>query len=58
VRRRKLDNGANTGGMGTITITQAYTGDPAFVDPAGSDYHSPARAGYDIGADEYYPRSV
>ena len=74
-----FDNGANIGGMGTITITQAYTGNPAFVDPDNGNYHigpgsaaidagvdagtdhdvddqpRPFGAGYDIGADEYYP---
>jgi parallel beta-helix repeat protein len=32
-------NGANTGGAGSITVTNAITGSPAFVDPDGGDYH-------------------
>lgn len=34
-----FDIGAKTGGAGTINVTGALTGDPAFVDPAGGDYH-------------------
>lgn len=32
-------NDVNSGGAGTLNITQALTGAPAFVDPAGGDYH-------------------
>jgi uncharacterized repeat protein (TIGR01451 family) len=47
-----FDNGANIGGMGTISITHAYTGNPDFVDPAGGDYHiGPDSAAIDRGVD-------
>jgi hypothetical protein len=32
---------ANVGGSGTVTVSQAYTGSPAFVNPGGWDYHIP-----------------
>jgi len=43
---------ANIGGNGTITVTNEYTGNPAFVDPSGGDYHiSPGSAAADRGMD-------
>jgi parallel beta-helix repeat protein len=30
---------ANVGGGGTVTVNNAYTGSPVFVDPDGGDYH-------------------
>ncbi len=30
---------ANVGGSGTVTVSHAYTGSPAFVNPDGWDYH-------------------
>jgi parallel beta-helix repeat protein len=30
---------ANIGGGGTISVTRAFTGNPAFVNPAGGNYH-------------------
>jgi uncharacterized repeat protein (TIGR01451 family) len=32
-------NGADWAGSGTITASNNYTGNPAFLDPAGGDYH-------------------
>ncbi len=45
-------NGANWGGAGALTHSGDITGDPAFVDPNGGDYHiGPASAAVDRGVD-------
>lgn len=45
-------NGLNTGGSGTVTATHSFTGDPAFVNPTGGDYHIlPASAAINRGLD-------
>jgi hypothetical protein len=43
-------NATNWGGAGTLTHTEDYTGDPAFVDPGTGDYHiGPDSAAIDRG---------
>lgn len=43
-------NATNWGGAGTITVTNNYSGSPAFINPAGGDYHlSSASAAVDKG---------
>jgi uncharacterized repeat protein (TIGR01451 family) len=43
------ENQTNTGGDGEITLTEEYTGDPAFVDPESGDYHiGPGSAAVDL----------
>jgi uncharacterized repeat protein (TIGR01451 family) len=47
-----FDNGTNTGGDGAITVTHAYTGDPAFIALQPGHYHlSPASAALDRGVE-------
>jgi parallel beta-helix repeat protein len=46
------NNTQNTGGGGTISVTRAYTGNPAFVNPDGGDYHiGPGSAAVNAGID-------
>jgi hypothetical protein len=45
-------NGADWGGVGTVTSTRGYTGAPGFVDPDGGDYHlAMGSAAIDLGID-------
>ena len=52
-------NISDTWGTGTFFITHAYTGDPAFVDPAAGDYHlQSTSAAIDKGVDTDVPRDI
>jgi parallel beta-helix repeat protein len=52
-------NGTNTGGSGTITVTHDLSDAPAFVDPAGGDYHIlPSSAAVDHGVANDYPLDI